>query len=228
MDQAEIRIKSTGEGIEDALDMTDYSGKRAGLERKEVLRLRLLAEELIGLIRGIAGDVEADYRIEHEGKQFRISLDSDIKLTREMRKGIISLSSKGENAKAVGVMGRIREMVAVALLPGDVDASMMSGVSLGTMSMGGASGMGTDMTTAQIYSWSMQEYKKVLESKAGYNKEAEKRWDEVEKSIVANIADDIVVSVEGSHVEIVIYKEFEWSRLNDMKHNSERYIPKPE
>ena len=33
-------------------------------------------------------------------------------------------------------------------------------------------------------------------------------WDELEKSIIANLADDVIVSVKGSSVEIVILKDF--------------------
>jgi hypothetical protein len=33
-------------------------------------------------------------------------------------------------------------------------------------------------------------------------------WDELEKSIIANLADDVVVSVKGNNVEIAIIKKF--------------------
>ena len=39
------------------------------------------------------------------------------------------------------------------------------------------------------------------------NSENEK-WDELEKSIVAKLADDVIVGVRGKNVEIVIKKEF--------------------
>ena len=36
----------------------------------------------------------------------------------------------------------------------------------------------------------------------------EEAWDELEKSIIANIADDIQVGVNANQVEIVVIKEF--------------------
>ena len=33
-------------------------------------------------------------------------------------------------------------------------------------------------------------------------------WDELEKSIIANLADDVIVSVKGNRVEIEIKKNF--------------------
>jgi hypothetical protein len=50
-------------------------------------------------------------------------------------------------------------------------------------------------------SWTLSKYR---DSKKG---EAEP-WDELEKSIIANLADDVVVSVKGKNVEIVISKKF--------------------
>jgi len=34
------------------------------------------------------------------------------------------------------------------------------------------------------------------------------RWDEIERSIIANIADDVKVSIVGKNVEIAVYKAF--------------------
>ena len=39
------------------------------------------------------------------------------------------------------------------------------------------------------------------------NMAARAAWDELEKSIVANIADDVKVSVKGNNVELVIEKK---------------------
>ena len=55
-----------------------------------------------------------------------------------------------------------------------------------------------------IYSWSLYNYKTVVE-------EQEKEKDayaELERSIVAKLADDIIVGVRGSNVEIVVKKSF--------------------
>ena len=50
-------------------------------------------------------------------------------------------------------------------------------------------------------SWSLNQYK-------NKQKDREEPWDEIEKSIIANIADDVVVSVKGRNIEIVITKNF--------------------
>ena len=60
MKTEKIVVTSQGQGIADALTLTEKAGVYAGLDKKPALHLRLLAEELIGLLRGIAGEVEAE------------------------------------------------------------------------------------------------------------------------------------------------------------------------
>ena len=54
----------------------------------------------------------------------------------------------------------------------------------------------------------MQAYKAGVEDHLGESSEADAAWDEMEKSIVANIADDVSVSIKYSEVIIVITKAF--------------------
>ena len=52
-----------------------------------------------------------------------------------------------------------------------------------------------------VYSWSLHNYKNADEEK-------EDEYAELERSIVAKLADDIVVGVRGKNVEIVVKKTF--------------------
>ena len=200
MEQIEFIVTSRGEGIQEALAATEKLGVDSGLSIKENLRLRLLAEELFGMVRSIVGDMEARYWVEHEGKSFVLHLGSEVELTQETRRQLIAVSTQGENAAAKGFMGKIREMIAVALLPRESGASLLSGLSLGLMSMASPS--------ANTYRWSMSQYKEAVNSERARNAEAEAAWDELERSIVASIADEVSVLVAGSSTEIIIFKTF--------------------
>ena len=59
MKTKDFLIKSAGIGVQDALAATEQLGRDSGLTQKENLRLRLLAEELLGMMRSITGEVEA-------------------------------------------------------------------------------------------------------------------------------------------------------------------------
>ncbi|MBQ6470239.1 MAG: hypothetical protein IJJ50_09345 [Lachnospiraceae bacterium] len=198
----EIIVNGHGGGIREAMNVTEKAGEEAGLSVKEMLRLRLLAEELLGMMRGIVGEAEAVFWAENNEKRFELHLDSDVPLSQEMRKELISVSSKGENAAAKGFMGKIREMIAVIVLPRESGPTMAS---LGLMSFGSPNGFRAGSVS---YAWSMNEYRLGVENRRLESEEAGAAWDELEKSIVANIADEVSVSINGSHVETVIYKEF--------------------
>lgn len=205
MKTAEIKVTTQGEGMEEALAATEKLGLDCGLGHKENLRLRLLAEELIGLLRGITGSVEAEYQAREENREFNLRLCADVTLDQEMRRQLLAASSSGKNAAARGFMGKLREMVALVLLPKGQNASSVSSLSLGLISMGSPVGYVSGLDT---YSWTMSTYmseiKENLEDIAG----AQEAWDELEKSIVANLADEVSVNIRGSAVEIAISKAF--------------------
>lgn len=198
-------VTSLGEGIPEALAATEQLGVEGGLEKKQILQLRLLAEELFSLLHSIAGEVKAEYLPGRDGKAYSLALCSDIMLTREMRDQFIAFSTSGENAAAKGFMGKIREMIATALLPNDSGTGILSGLSLGLMSMASPSAQKAGTDTLM---WSMKQYKDEVGSRRGEDGAADSAWDELERSIVASIADEVSVRVTGSLVEIRIDKDF--------------------
>ena len=55
--------------------------------------------------------------------------------------------------------------------------------------------------------WSLQGYKESLEDASGEQEgtgKSKEAWDELEKSIVANIADDVVVGVKKDRIDMTI------------------------
>ena len=82
------------------------------------------------------------------------------------------------------------------LEPRDAQSAPVS--SFGLMgALGNPSSQGTSI-------WSLSEYKENV--KSGEN--ASEKWDELERSIVASIADDISVGIIGNMVEMTISKRF--------------------
>ncbi len=197
-----IIVTSQGSGMLEALAATEKLGAESGLDRKENLRLRLLAEELFGMVRSIVGDVEARYWLEQEDSRFEIHLQSDVEMTQETRRQLIAVSTQGENAAARGFMGKLRDMIAAALLPSEEGPSMLS---LGFMTMGSPGGMRAGGGGCD---WTLSKYRSEVENGRSRGGAAEDAWDELEKSIVASIADEIRVRVKGSAVEITIAKTF--------------------
>lgn len=207
-----IYVTTHGAGMEEALAVSEQAGIESGLERKQLLRLRLLSEELFGMVKSITGDVEAVYWIEFEKKEFSIHLKAEVGLTQEMYSELIETSTRGKNIAAKGFMGRLKNVVTYMLLP----QSTFYQDSIGIMSLG----FPGYHTHAEAYLWSMSQYKiglmdqktrkEIMEENMDENLEENlmEAKDELEKSIIANIADEITVGIENSTVEITIMKAF--------------------
>ncbi len=208
-----IKIDNHGNGVKQALSVTEKAAEYGELDHKESIRLRLLSEELIGLMRGIAGDISSDFWIEQSEKDYNLHLKSEIFMNQELHKQFLEVATSGQNSAVKGFMGRLRETIAVALLPAGGDYSSVQNVPLGFMTLGNADSY---QHSVNAYMWSLQNYKESLDSDEGTSDDVEEdrselkraAWDELEKSVVANIADDVKVSVKGAEVEIVINKNF--------------------
>ena len=57
------------------------------------------------------------------------------------------------------------------------------------------------------YQWSMEDYRNQLRQYRNQNAEgSQEAWDELEKSVVSRVADDVKVSILGRTVEMTIVK----------------------
>ena len=53
-----VKVTNSGEGINEALCAADAAAVYRSLEKKDALYLRLLAEEMMSMMRSIAGEME--------------------------------------------------------------------------------------------------------------------------------------------------------------------------
>ena len=178
-----------------------------GLEDKKALRLRLLAEELCGMLPGLIQNFSGEFWTENDGDDYELHVElkaGDMNL--DLRDEIISVSKSGKNAAAKGVMGKIRAVAETMLLAAS-DPTLQTLPSGEFYDYHGYNmGFGyIDPTiaveTGYVYSWSLYNYKTAV-------KEKEDAYAELERSIVAKLADDIIVGVRGKNVEIVVKKSF--------------------
>ena len=203
-----VQVTNTDDGIEAALSAAAKSAEYRGLERKSALHLRLLAEETLGMVRQITGETEAEFWIESEGTSFEIHLVAHPIVTGSMKRELIKASSSGKNEAARGFMGKIREVFEKFLLTEETGGKpdYTQGVMLmPDMAMNDPM---TYMAAESMISWSMNRYKEALEKEKAESESAKEKWDELEKSIVANIADEIKIAVTDGKVEMIVYKKF--------------------
>ena len=198
-----VYVNNKGVGRIDALKETEHVCDYLKLPRKSRLHIRLLTEEMLGMVSEIAGDFDAEFWVEHESKFCRLCLEAEItKMSSEKRNSLIEVSTSGKNAAAKGIMGKLKEIVELYWLgykdgvedSTGIDFSTYTGMAMSTMS-----------SVAGSTQWTLCDYRSRIERQKDSGKGEE--WDELEKSIVANIADDISIGIKGETVMIVITKE---------------------
>ena len=177
-----------------------------GLEDKKALRLRLLAEELCGMLPGLIENFSGEFWAENEGETYELHVELKAEdMNIDLRDELISVSKSGKNAAAKGIMGKIRAVAETMLLAAsDPTLSVPCGefYDYHGYNMGfGYIDPTIAVETGYIYSWSLFNYKTAVEEKEG-------EYAELERSIVAKLADDIIVGVRGKNVEIVVKKSF--------------------
>ena len=193
MQTAKLKVWSTGEGTENALDITENFAKDIGLNGTNARRLRLLAEETLAMVHSIVEEFEANFWLEEKASKCTLHLTADTLMNVDKKRRLIDASTDKKNAAAVGIMGRIRDMLEVGFCGGVSPYMSASGI----MTM-----------QSDVCMWSLDKYRRDIENAPDDDPKIAAALDELEKSIVANIADDIRVAVRGNKIELVIEKTF--------------------
>lgn len=204
-----ISIKTNGDGFEKALCAATASAVYRGLGEKDSLHLRLLAEELLGMAKQITGGAGSEFWVESDSNEFELHLVSHPLVTGSMRRELLKVSTSGKNEAAKGFTGKLRDIFNRALAPENAfEAGDYYSQGLVLPAAYYSSDPAAYSLSADIVTWSMQKYKAEVESEAAKSDSAKEKWDELEKSIVANVADEVRIAVTGDKVEMTVYKKF--------------------
>ena len=194
-----ITVSSKESQMEEALSQVDKTAAYKGLTGKNALHLRLLTEEMMGMMRSITGEAEGKFWIEDEDNVYQLHLQVVTRMDSEKRDQLLSASSTGKNESARGLMGRLRDFFDRGA---DEDIASFSSPLL-------YSGAYEHSSTPTLdWEWSMIQYEDALSYRMRENDtSAREAWDELEKSVVAKVADDVKVSIKGRTVEMTIVKK---------------------
>jgi hypothetical protein len=186
-----IKITQNQDNLNKILLETQKASEVCGLDKKQTLRTRLIAEEFVGMLKELSTDFDGEFWVEEENLEFNFvtKLYINENMDKQTKRRFIEVSSDKKNAAAKGIMGKIRDIVENMLYPENAIYS--------------SSFISYQLESAVLLNdqWTLNKYKDAERSNA-------EPWDELEKSIIANVADDVVVSVKGKNVEIVITKKF--------------------
>ncbi|BAL83186.1 hypothetical protein SELR_14780 [Selenomonas ruminantium subsp. lactilytica TAM6421] len=202
MQTQKITINSNGNGMPWALDMVEDFSRDMGFDERSARRTRLLAEETMSMVRAIVGEFVAEFWMESKPEcSCILHLHADSLMNFEKKQELIETSSRQRNEASVGIMGKIQDFIEDSLYSMEYSQRVTMGGSE-IMSLGGVA------LAMDGYMWSLDKYREDVEQKSDEEAAMDAALEELEKSIVANIADDIRVYVKGNTIEMIIEKNF--------------------
>jgi hypothetical protein len=170
-----------------------------GLTHKQALQLRLLCEEIDGMLPHIIDDFDGELWIEFENGVCKVNVSIEFKeFTSKKKEELVSIAKNKKNAAAVGIVGKIRSAVENYFM--DADNLQTYPMALESYQMGMEYCSSADYYS---YIWGLKQYRSTVKKE-----EKTEAWDELEKSVIASVADDVIVGVKGRKADIIIVKKF--------------------
>ena len=202
-----LKVSNDERLIEAAMNEAEAFVGKLDLDSKKALHIRLLTEEILEMVKSMVKGYIADFWIEAENDECRICLEAKADINIEKEKMLMSASSDGKNTLVKGFTAKIaqfinhhKEYINDMMNAGDEGFYYLPTDYL-CVRQASSFFAPTDIT------WSMMEYRNYLYDSAAPAEEVEEARDELEKSIVANIADDVKVGVMGDKISLVAIKK---------------------
>ena len=205
----QLILDNTPERVNEALEKADVYIAELELSRRDAIQMKLLLEESAGMLKEMSADYEAVIWFERYEHECSLRVAAKTVMDSEKKANLIDISTDGRNAAAKGVMAKIADVIESGMLGYDDVMRLQAKYGGGMVAYGG---MGTYaapssmMATSEVF-WSLNNYRNSLSDVVDEEDAAKEAWDELEKSIVASIAKDVVVGVKNNRVDITIVKE---------------------
>ena len=190
MKSNEIKLSNSLSCAVAALAEVERASAQAGLSRDQANVLRLLTEEMISMTTDILSGCRGSLWMEWEGTDCQLHLTASAPMEERERAAFLAASRARVNAPVSGLKNRIAALVSGML------ASLDQPELYPLMGPGFVRGASAPV-------WSMAAWR------AAAPRETPEELEGVERSILLGMADDVVVSVRRSWVELVVKKRFE-------------------
>ena len=188
------KIEKGSQRADDIFRESEKVARYNELNHKQALQLRLLCEELVNMLPSIISRFSGEFCIETQGNDYTLCVNVLVdNMDIETRDRLIKVSKNNRNASAVGITGKIRAVFDYMALGGE-DHMMPSASRYGFSS---------DVDFSSV--WSLRQYQDGVRAD---NEQGSAEWDELERSIIVHVADDVLVGVKGNNVKMIIKKKF--------------------
>jgi len=179
-------IKCTGSNVEEAMAQI---GELNELDQKQQNCLRLLTEEMFSMMSTVLSNKEATFAIAKEEKEWTLTLAIETFVSPKAKQEYLSVATDGKNLAHKGLKGAFTAFLEI-ISGGDASGAIAPSSMVGD-------------TVDYVQMWQMSQYLNQLSEE-----ERKNAWDGMEKSIIANFADDVLVGVTDNKVKMVVKKAF--------------------
>ena len=170
--------------------LEEYAGGMP-LDHRERLRLCLLIEEALGMICGIMDGAEGTIWMDGWGGETRIHIDVSAKPNPIQREALASVASNGRNEGGRSFMQTLGAFI--------TDSRNHVRDRLGSI-------LNRGVTENDAGSeWSLKAYRNHLDDQSD---ETHAALQELERSIVAHLADDVIVRMRNGQISLLIVRHF--------------------
>ena len=192
----------------EAMDAAETFVNSLDLAPKTALRMRLLTEEILEMLKSMVGQFSGLFWLEADGKECRICIDGTAEVDVDAERDLLSVATDGKNASVKGFTAKLSQFLRhykayISLLA----ERMNSGAGAFAEDFLFMGATQPDFGASEI-SWSMSGYKTfLLDDTHAKTAQIEEARDELEKSIVASLADDVKVGVKDDRIQITVIKK---------------------
>ena len=152
------------------------------------------------MLGAMAGEYRSVVWFERDGNVCKLQVIAKTEMDIDKKKEILSVSRSGENNLAKGFMGKIGDIIENGFLNYENVMKLQQEYGGGYVDYAAMGGR----PSGETFCWSLEQYKDALDEVRYTDEAAGTAWDELEKSIVARIADDVIVGVKKDEVEFTI------------------------
>lgn len=192
-----IKLSSDISSWEDALDETEKCGRYNNLGDTQVLKLRLLGEELMNLMKSIVGEFDGSYWIETKNNKFEVHVTADTQVSFLQRESLLDASKTSEEEQKK--KGFFKTIINVWKDYVDTQSVILNDPIMQRRIE--IMGLGIDSGELALKSWSLNRYVETLP-------DDQKEKDDLEQFIVKSLADDILVSAKKDRASLIAVRTF--------------------
>ena len=184
------KIGETTDRAELAKQMVEEYAVGLPINHRERLRLCLLIEEALGMIYGIIDQADGEIWIDGWGAETRIRIDVSAKPNAEQQEALNAIAGNGAAGSGRSFMRTLGGLILDSMhhVKGRVK---------------GVLGRGIIEDGAEESEWSLKAYRDHLD---GGDEDSRQALEDLERSIVAHIADDVILRMRGGQVSLLIIR----------------------